>query len=512
MPFSISAGVGFIALFGIAVLNGIVLIEHFKELKEQGFSNIEERIKKGALERLRPVLLTAAAAALGFLPMAISTDAGAEVQRPLATVVIGGLVSSTILTLVVLPILYAWFEEKRTIKMNKNIVTTILVGLLSLNINAQEKPLTADETIQLAVKNNAGLKAASLKADEADALIGSAFSFDKTMLFYHYDQNNLPANGLPLKVFGVSQDFKFPTVYFADKKVNRAKYNLEKAGYNIEYQKLKRNVLAAYYHLSYAKHKEKTYKYLDSLYRKFASAAERRFDLGETNYLEMISAKSKQKQLETLHKQSLQDIIIAQKQLQKVTQTDSLSIINEPMQKLELEAISINNNVGLAYFEEHKTYYEALNQKEKQSLLPDLSVEYFQGSNSLMNQNLIGYQFGVKIPLLFNGNASKIKASKIATEAIETQQEDYKTKLDAEYQTLLAKLNQYEEAINYYENQGKHLSEEITKTAVSSFAEGEIDFFQYIQSIEAATDIELTYLESLNAYNQTVIALNYLIL
>src|SRR5690606_19163433 len=108
MPFSISAGVGFIALFGIAVLNGIVLIEHFKELKEQGFSNIEERIKKGALERLRPVLLTAAAAALGFLPMAISTDAGAEVQRPLATVVIGGLVSSTILTLVVLPILYAW--------------------------------------------------------------------------------------------------------------------------------------------------------------------------------------------------------------------------------------------------------------------------------------------------------------------------------------------------------------------------------------------------------------------
>src|SRR5690606_32600211 len=108
MPFSISAGVGFIALFGIAVLNGIVLIEHFKELKEQGFSNIEELITKGAIERLRPVLLTAAAAALRYLPMAISTNAGAEVQRPLAIVVIGGLVSSTILTLVVLPILYAW--------------------------------------------------------------------------------------------------------------------------------------------------------------------------------------------------------------------------------------------------------------------------------------------------------------------------------------------------------------------------------------------------------------------
>src|SRR5690606_24237808 len=205
----------------------------------------------------------------------------------------------------------------------------------------------------------------------------------------------------------------------------------------------------------------------------------------------MISAKSKQKQLETLHKQSLQDIIIAQKQLQKVTQTDSLSIISEPMQKLELKTISINSNVGLSYFEEHKTYYEALNQKEKQSLLPDLSVEYFQGSNSLMNQNLIGYQFGVKIPLLFNGNASKIKASTIATEVIETQQEDYRARPDAGHQTLLAKLHQYDDAISYYEAQGKHLSEEITKPAVSSFAEGEIDCFQDVQSIEAATDIGL---------------------
>ena len=106
LPFSISAGVGFIALFGIAVLNGIVLIEHFKELKAHGVTNINKRIIMGTQQRLRPVLLTAAAAALGFLPMAVSTSAGAEVQRPLATVVIGGILSSTVLTLLVLPILY----------------------------------------------------------------------------------------------------------------------------------------------------------------------------------------------------------------------------------------------------------------------------------------------------------------------------------------------------------------------------------------------------------------------
>jgi cobalt-zinc-cadmium resistance protein CzcA len=107
LPFSISAGVGFIALFGIAVLNGIVLIEHFNELKERGLKNINERIIQGTKERLRPVLLTAGAAALGFLPMAISTSAGAEVQRPLATVVIGGLVSATLLTMIVLPVIYS---------------------------------------------------------------------------------------------------------------------------------------------------------------------------------------------------------------------------------------------------------------------------------------------------------------------------------------------------------------------------------------------------------------------
>ena len=127
LPFSISAGVGFIALFGIAVLNGIVLIEEFKELKAHGIHDITKRILMGTKNRLRPVLLTASAAALGFLPMAISTSAGAEVQRPLATVVVGGLISATILTLIVLPILYAIFDRKGHLPKAK---ATIVAGLL----------------------------------------------------------------------------------------------------------------------------------------------------------------------------------------------------------------------------------------------------------------------------------------------------------------------------------------------------------------------------------------------
>ncbi|MDQ1165371.1 efflux RND transporter permease subunit [Flavobacterium sp. SORGH_AS_0622] len=111
MPFSISAGIGFIALFGIAVLNGIVLISYFNQLKSEGILDPLQRVFIGTKTRLRPVLMTAAVASLGFLPMALSTSGGAEVQKPLATVVIGGLFSATILTLIVLPILYLMLES-----------------------------------------------------------------------------------------------------------------------------------------------------------------------------------------------------------------------------------------------------------------------------------------------------------------------------------------------------------------------------------------------------------------
>ena len=110
MPFSISAGVGFIALFGVAVLNGVVMVSYINHLRAEGRS-VANAVREGAETRLRPVLMTALVASLGFIPMAIATSAGAEVQRPLATVVIGGLITSTLLTLLLLPALYGWFER-----------------------------------------------------------------------------------------------------------------------------------------------------------------------------------------------------------------------------------------------------------------------------------------------------------------------------------------------------------------------------------------------------------------
>ena len=145
-------------------------------------------------------------------------------------------------------------------------------------------------------------------------------------------------------------------------------------------------------------------------------------------------------------------------------------------------------------------------------MLPDITLNYFQGSNEALPDNLIGYQIGLKIPILFSGNATKIRASKIAREIVDEEAADYKIKLQTKQSGLYAQLKKYDEVLQYYQAEGKNLSEEIFKTAQFSYESGEINFFQYIQSIENALEIRLDYLLNLNGYNQTIIEINYLTL
>ena len=128
MYLSVSASIGFVALFGVAVLNGIVLIDHINELRKEKGGGLKDLIVEGAADRLRPVLMTALVASLGFIPMAFNTGPGSEVQRPLATVVIGGLVTSTLLTLMVLPIIYFWLEKRKGKTENNTPEGEILQG------------------------------------------------------------------------------------------------------------------------------------------------------------------------------------------------------------------------------------------------------------------------------------------------------------------------------------------------------------------------------------------------
>lgn len=518
MPFSISAGVGFIALFGIAVLNGIVLIEHFKEMKNTAGDNIDEMIIKATKDRLRPVLLTASAAALGFLPMAVSTSAGAEVQRPLATVVIGGLVSATLLTLIVLPVLYSMFgTSKAEIKSGKarialKIILPLLLitGLQQGQAQSTREPLRLNQLHQLAAENNAALKASQLRAEEAQALVGSAWTFDKTEFYYHFDEANLAFNNQALRVLGVQQGFLFPTVYSARKQVNQAVLAMESSAYEISLQKLQRDVSAAYHELQYQRSRVRVYRYLDSLYQAFEQAASRRFELGETNYLEKITAQAKQRQLQTRYRQAEQDVRQARLALLTVLQSgDTLLIAEEPVEKLILIQPDLAENPGLTYYQFQTDYYQEQSDLQKQLLMPDFNLSYFSGTNSGLNQWLFGYQIGIRVPLLFNG--SRVRAAKIAREVAVQQAADYRVRLENRYIELVSELDKYQEALTYFEEEGQELSGEILRMANMSYQNGEIDFFQYIQSVENATDINLSYLENLNAYNQVVISINYLI-
>ncbi|MCJ7465671.1 MAG: CusA/CzcA family heavy metal efflux RND transporter [Maribacter sp.] len=519
LPFSISAGVGFIALFGIAVLNGIVLIEHFKELKKQSFDSMEALIKRGARDRLRAVLLTASAAALGFLPMAISNSAGAEVQRPLATVVIGGLVTATLLTLLVLPVLYAIFESPKELKLKKigkkgKIIPMLFLGLMYSTISyGQEKPLALGEIISLAIQNNSALKAGELNMKQSDVLINSAFSFDKTQVYYHYDQNNLALNNEPLNVFGIQQDLLFPTVYWSGKKVNKANYFVTAAAYALQKKALVKEVTSRYYQYQYAGLKASIYGQLDSLYQNFAAMAARRFELGETNYLEKITAKSKQRQMAISLQQAQQDQAIAQSELFKIIQSDEdFQIAIEPIAKISVETIDIDQSIEMEYYNNKGQYSKAQREFEQQQLLPDLSLIYFQGTNANLGQNLYGYQLGLRIPFLFSGQSARIKASKIEEAKILETSRDYKISLQTHFEILQGQLSKYERALTYYEEEGTALADEILKTATGSFKNGEIDFFQYLLSLENAYRIQLDYYENLNQYNQTVIDINYLTL
>jgi len=513
MPFSISAGVGFIALFGIAVLNGIVLIEQFKILKESKMQENDDYIIHGAKSRLRAVLLTASAAALGFLPMAVSTSAGAEVQRPLATVVIGGLVTSTLLTLVVLPVLYSIFQKGRKLKINRNLVLLSVFMMGSTYGFAQEKEYTIEELKMLALENNQGLKAADQAVDEAEAMIGAAFDFDKTTLFYNYDENNLAFNNEVLKVVGFQQDFLFPTVYLARKKLGKARTTMAESSYEIRKWQLEKELMSAYNDLLYHKERELIYTSLDSLYERFAYAAKRKFELGESNYLENITAEAKFKgiaaELLQIREDIEKDLIV----LHAIVQTEEgFQVKTEPLTQLTIEQMDLENNPFLVYSKNREMNEQAKLKLQRQELLPDLSIEYFTSINPSFDKPFQGFQAGLKLPILFNGKAARVKSSRISRDRSAIERIQDKIELEAKYNELMTELQKQAELLQYFKNEGVSLAEEILRAANLGYQNGELDFFQYIQSMENAREISLAYLKSLYTYNQTVLKINYITL
>ena len=297
MPFSISAGIGFIALFGVAVLNGIVLISQFNRLKEEGINDIYERVRQGTLVRLRPVILTASVASLGFLPMALSTSAGAEVQKPLATVVIGGLITATILTLIVLPVLYILFSgEIKPRKMkNFSLITIAFVFIVTgstftNSACAQIPPVNLETALNMALQNNLQLNSANLSVSRQTVLQRSAFDIPKTEFTLQQDAADGGSQGNSI---GITQSFSLPIVYKTQAKLLKQQTNLAQRERELLIFDIKRRVSLAYANLQFSYEKIALLNSVDSIYKKFYERSELRQKTGETSNLEKYAAQNK---------------------------------------------------------------------------------------------------------------------------------------------------------------------------------------------------------------------------
>jgi len=475
MPFSVSAGIGFIALFGVAVLNGIVLIEYLKELKDEGMTDIRELILKATRGRLRPVLLTASAAALGFLPMAVSTSAGAEVQRPLATVVIGGLVTSTLLTMIALPLLYAVLFNVTGVRLwplglkrNKALILIPLLIFAGISTQAQEqpKPLTMKQAIDLALKNNRELRSYYLMTEQNKALVPSAFSIDQMKVYYEYDQNNIAENGYPLNVFGLSQSFKFPTVYTSQRRVNNMNTTISETVYKIRKTKLSREVAQSYETVQYFLNKQYYLQKLDSVYSDLLKAMEINYELGGITQLEKLNAEAKKQDIILKKKQLEYDLEIAMNELKSLLQTDSSFVVNyEPMKQFPVN-IDTAMQYEILLGRQLVTLEDARLKAEKNKFLPDIDLTYFNGTNRYQNaKRYNGYMVGIGVPLFFADKRSKVNAGKISLQIALEKEYQLHVQYQKKMKELEQRLKKYNETIKYYNDFGDKLYLEIVNNA-----------------------------------------------
>lgn len=524
MPFSISAGIGFIALFGVAVLNGIVLIGTFNQLKKEGMTNLLHRVITGTEMRLRPVLMTAMVASLGFLPMALSQGAGAEVQRPLATVVIGGLVSATFLTLFVLPLLYIAFNSTFSWRRPSAKVLTIALLLISpIALHAQQS-YSLQEIEQIALKNNGVIKAAQLKLQGASAKERTSFELAKTDFTGQYGQYSSAEKDLSV---GVSQSIPLPTVFAARKKLYQAETQLQQGQLALQQNELKRQVRNAYQQLQYLTFKEEQLLQLDSLYNNFIRIAEVRYKAGDTKKIDINTAQVKKGEISLLLQQNKTIQQATYRNLRTLMQTEEAftitkSPVYEPLLLSEPSDVQLSQHPLVQLNYQEANIAEHNKRLERAQALPDLTLGY-------TNQSLIGMQtiggvetytdrskrfhfatIGLSVPI-FTATRAKVKAYKYqkeaAIEAAQQTEKQLKTQwinLQEEYQLNLQKYQ-------FYKQEALPEAERIIRANQLGYSAGEISYVEYLYTLQTAVDTRLAYLESIEALNQKVIEIQSLL-
>ena len=521
MPFSISAGVGFIALFGVSVLNGIVLLAEFNQLKATGITDTMTIVLKGTETRLRPVIMTAMVASLGFLPMALSHGSGAEVQKPLATVVIGGLISATLLTLVVLPCLYLLIENRVRNKHTKTIPVLIVLLLVSYSGIAQQKQtVSLEDAIKTAVQNNQTLMAVSQEKQAAVLQKRLSTELPKTDFnlmygqyngFYKSDNNITIQQGIP-----------FPGLMIAKSALGNARIESATLKSTLTRNDLIYQVKTAYYTLVYLKAKQELLVVNDSIYKTLFTNANKRYEKGDLTLLEKTSAESKWLDVRNLLQNNLDEIRIQQNQLSVLLNTrEDWDIEPNTPRELRLQGINDSSIAASSPYLQFLKQQITLAEKEKKitvnSSLPDLRIGYFNQSlygvplndagTSLAGSGnrFQGFMVGLSFPIWFRPDVSKVKIHNAQIRATTAYAKQEELTINAQYKQAVQQYIRAQRNIDYYNNTALPNARLIRAQSAKAHQLGEISFTQHLFNLQQAVSIEESHLQTQHEYNQAII-------
>ena len=512
LPFSISAGVGFIALFGVAVLNGILMINHFNDIRKETMYALSTRrvIARGTAHLLRPVFLTGLVASLGFVPMAIATSAGAEVQRPLATVVIGGLIVSTVLTLLIIPVFYQIVSYtvvwKRRFSAKKFLFFFLLLAVVSpFTAKAQEK-VTMDQAIELAKQNHPRLKIASAAIRQVKAGRGEVLELSSTEMNYSWGQLNGELR--KDKQWEVTQGLgSLLTPFYKNALVNR---QVEMGAFYR--QGVEKEVVAevkrAWAYYLYACNLRALYNDQNKLAEQLQRMGELRYHQGEITLLEKNMTTSMAADMKNRLFQAQEEEKLALSRLNWVCYADrplvpvDTALVQFPV---DYQAPSFSE-VHMNYFQSQANEAKAQLNVERSRFFPELSFGYVR-QDILPLKGLNSWMVGVSFPVYFLPRRSKIKQAKVAAVIARTEAETNTQNLYNKVSEAVASLRRQSESLRYYTTSALKEADELLKVANLQLQHSETNITEFIQAVNVARDIRRGYLETVYQYN--IAALEY---
>ena len=516
MPFSISAGVGFIALFGVAVLNGIVLLTEMNKLANETNDSIHEIIIKATKTRLRPILITASVASLGFIPMALSTGSGAEVQKPLATVVIGGLLTATFLTLFVLPILYQMIE-KRIFSPKEPLL--VLIGIcLMTSVSAQGQTNLLPKRSKEQITNRALEVAPLIKSTTAQAGYFGALSanrFDPAKANFKLDYGNVNSAFTDSKYF-VEQTFDLPMVYRQQQNVYASILKANNFQAILDKQFVVWSVEQLYYQWQFLLAKELVLNQFQQIYSKQLKIAESRYAAGQDNGLERLNMQNWVAQHEQLILKNNLELKTVQHQMKVILQ-DSLTFV--PSEKLTFQVQLVDTVITAShplYSIGQQKLQTALfeTQLQKAKNLPQWSLGAANQSFKMANtdkQRFNSVTVGLNIPLFTKQAKQRVKASAFNEQFVASEQERVMQDLRLNIQKAWGNYQQALEVCNYLNNQLLPNTRKMGEMASFSFQQGQINYIEWSNSMNQVQLAEQQYLDALLAFNMQQSYLFYLL-